>query len=72
MARKTEKKEKPTPKPCVCGKMAVIVKNEGGKMITCPDPLNCRGNLRTRWHRHEELAVTEWNGLVSSFLHTSR
>lgn len=70
--KKTEKKEKPVPKRCVCGKAAALVKTRGGKMITCPDPLNCKGNLRTRWHRHEQLAVAEWNGLVSSFRHTLR
>jgi ssDNA-binding Zn-finger/Zn-ribbon topoisomerase 1 len=64
---KSEKKEKPVPKKCVCGRGGIIVKSRAGKMISCPDPLNCKANLRTIWHSHEESAIAEWNGLVDSF-----
>lgn len=64
--KKTEKKEKPTPKRCVCGLNAAIVKTRSGKMVTCPDPLNCRANLRTTWHKHEDMAIAEWNSLIGS------
>ena len=66
--KKGEKKEKPTPKNCVCGRPALIVKAKPGKMVTCPDPMNCQGNLRTTWKKHEELAIVEWNGLVGTFI----
>ena len=61
MAKKAEKKEKPTPKKCVCGLEAVIVKNRSKKVVSCPDPLNCRGNLRTMWESGEESAINKWN-----------
>lgn len=66
--KKTEKKEKPTPKRCVCGAEAIIVKTRSGKMCTCPDPLNCRANLRTSWKSHEDLAIAERNSLVASWV----
>jgi hypothetical protein len=66
--KKGEKKEKPTPQKCVCGRPAIIVKTRHGKMATCPDPMNCPGNLRTTWKRSEDLAIIEWNGLVSTFV----
>lgn len=65
--KKTEKKTKPTPKRCVCGLEAVIVKNRGKKMVSCPDPMNCRANLRSMWKSTEEAAIVEWNGIVDSF-----
>ena len=64
-----EKKEKLVPKPCVCGRTAVIVKARGGKMITCPEPMKCKANLRTRWAGHEQTAVAEWNNLVAGYRH---
>lgn len=72
MAKKTEKEEKPTPKKCVCGLEAVIVKNRGKKMVSCPDPMNCRGNLRTTWEKGEETAIIKWNSLVDSFYSQNR
>lgn len=65
--KKTEKKEKPKPRRCVCGSAAILVKNKGKKMISCPDPINCRSNLRTMWKSKEDAAIAEWNGLVDSF-----
>lgn len=64
---KTEKKEKPKPKRCVCGSEAIIVKNRGKKMVSCPDPLNCRANLRSMWKSSQDAAIAEWNGIVDSF-----
>ena len=61
------KKEKSTPKKCVCGGKAVPVTFRGKKMVSCPNPEKCQGNLRTRWHRSIDEAVLEWNGLVDSF-----
>lgn len=66
--KKTEEKEKPTPKRCVCGAEAITVKTRHGKMISCPDPMNCPGNLRTTWKRSEILAIAEWNNLVGTFI----
>lgn len=63
-----EKKEKPTPRKCVCGKEAIIVKARPGKMVTCPDPVNCPGNLRTTWEKHEDLAIAKWNSLIGTFI----
>ena len=65
--KETEKKEKPTPKRCVCGSEAAFVKTRSGKMFTCPDPVKCKANLSTAWNKHEELAIIEWNGLVDSY-----
>lgn len=70
MDRAAKKKE--TPKLCICGRPAVTVKGRGGKMITCPDPMHCKANLRTRWRSHEETAIAEWNNLISEFEYTSR
>lgn len=53
-----EKAEKPVPKPCICGRGVTVV-NRGKKMVSCPDPCNCPGNLRTRWHGNEESAIVE-------------
>lgn len=63
------KKRKETPKNCVCGKPAVVVETRGGKMITCPNPMNCLGNIRTRWNRHEATAIAEWNNLIAEHTH---
>lgn len=45
------KEEKPTPKCCICGKPAITVQSKSMRMLTCPDPINCSGNLRTAWYR---------------------
>ena len=39
----------------------------GGRMLSCPDPLNCPGNIRTMWQKTEVQAIEEWNGLVAAF-----
>ena len=65
--KKVEEKEKPKPKRCVCGLEAITVKSKGKKLISCPDPMNCRANLRTMWKTTEDAAITEWNGLVDAF-----
>lgn len=67
--KKQEKKEKPVPKKCVCGAEAITVKTKHGKMITCPNPLRCKGNLRTTWKSNEDLAIAEWNALISDYNH---
>ena len=64
---KTTKKEKPIPKRCVCGLAAAIVNQRGKKMVTCPNPERCQGNLRTMWHGHELSAIAEWDSLVDSY-----
>lgn len=65
-------KEKVAPKMCVCGKAPVQVKSKNGKMLSCPDPVCCPGNLRTRWCRHIDTATAEWNAAVSSFKFRAR
>lgn len=67
MAKAKEKQEKPVPKPCVCGRGGCTVVNRGKKMITCPDPCNCPGNLRTMWHGNVDSAIVEWNALVAGY-----
>lgn len=65
--KKAEKKERPTPKRCVCGAEAAFVKTRSGNMFTCPDPLNCKANLYTQWNKHKDLAIVEWNGLIDQY-----
>ena len=60
-----EKDEKPVPKPCICGRGGILVVNRGKKMISCPNPISCPGNLRTLWYGNEESAIVEWNNLVA-------
>lgn len=72
MAKQAEKKEKPVPQKCICGREAVVVIMRGKKMVSCHDPLNCIGNPRTMWHGHEESAIIEWNGLIDSLRFQNR
>ncbi|MGM9659540.1 MAG: hypothetical protein ACI3WQ_02965 [Faecousia sp.] len=67
-----EKKERPVPVPCICGKAPISVCIRGGKMLTCPDPLNCSANIRTRWTKHMDSATAEWNLLVQNYRHIKR
>lgn len=41
-------------------------------MITCPDPLNCRANLRTGWMGHESMVIAEWNNLVNEYIQKNK
>lgn len=70
--KKAVKQEKPVPKRCVCGREAVFVRTRSGKMYTCPNPANCKANLRTAWHKHEDLAITQWNSLVDGYYAKAR
>lgn len=63
-----EKKEKPGPRECVCGKMPVLVSVRGGRMLSCPDPVKCSANLRTMWQKSEIQAMEEWNSLVTGYI----
>lgn len=67
-----EKKDKPTPVRCVCGREAAVLVFRGKKMISCPNPEKCVGNFRTLWKSHKEEAVAEWNSIINSFQHTMR
>jgi len=67
MAKAKEKQEKPVPKPCICGRGGIIVRSRSKKMVTCPDPVHCPGNLRSMWHGNEEAAIVEWNNLVAGY-----
>lgn len=62
-----ESKKEIVPVWCVCGKDACVVKMKGLKMVSCPNPERCRGNIRSTWNRNEEAAIVEWNNLVESF-----
>lgn len=64
--KRTEKKEKPSPDRCVCGKEAVIIRFHGKKMVSCPNPEKCTGSLRTPWLGSEDEAVLRWNTEVKS------
>ena len=70
--KKTEKKQKPVPKRCVCGAEAIVVKTRAGKMVSCPNPIGCVANLRTTWKSNEDSAINEWNGLIDSFYAKNR
>ena len=70
--QKKEKQEKPVPKKCVCGAMPISVTKRGGLMLSCPNPVKCPGNFRTRWVKGELTAITEWNCFVSEFKHTAK
>ena len=66
-----KKKEKPVPDQCICRKMPVDVKTRKGVMLTCPSPMKCPANLRTRWHKGIDSAVVEWNNLIFEYRHIS-
>ena len=61
-----QKKEKPVPICCICGKKGVTVESDQ-KMVSCQDPENCVGNFRTVWHSSEDAAIAEWNTLIRSY-----
>ena len=61
------KKEKSVPLRCACGAEACVVKVKGKKMVSCPNPERCVGNLRTTWNRSEDEAIAEWNNIVTGF-----
>lgn len=65
--QKKEKKEKPVPICCICGKKGIPVKFRSKKMVSCQDPENCVGNFRTAWHSSEDAAIVEWNTLIQSY-----
>lgn len=65
-------KEHPVPVPCICGKMPAYVCIRGGKMLTCPEPLRCPANIRTRWAKDVDSATAEWNALVQNYKYTKR
>ncbi len=67
-----EEKEKPIPKKCACGSMPISVTKRGGIMLSCPNPVKCPRNLRTRWVKGELTAILEWNCVVSEFKHTAK
>lgn len=70
--KQTEKKT--VPKPCICGRPAVMVKSKSGKMFTCSDPLRCSRNIRTAWHRSggADGMIIEWNRLVDQAKYEER
>lgn len=61
---KEGKKEKLVPVRCVCGRAGVTVRFGSKKMVSCADPMNCVGNLRTCWHSSIDNAIMEWNVLI--------
>lgn len=63
-----EKKKKPRPRECACGKAPILVSVRGGRMLSCPDPVKCPANLRTMWQKSEIQAVEEWNSLVAGYI----
>lgn len=65
-----EEMPKPTLSRCVCGRQAIDVRHKGKKMISCPNPEKCIGNLRTQWHGRMDDAIREWEKLVNSFEYT--
>ena len=70
--KKSEKKEKPTPKKCVCGAAPITVKARAGHMVTCPDLANCSANMRSAWQKNLDLAIADWNTQVDSFISARR
>lgn len=70
--KKAEKKEKPTPKRCVCGAEGITVKTRHGKMVTCPNPVRCSQGPRTACNNSEDAAIVEWNTLIRSLIEKSK
>ena len=64
MKKENEKKEKPTPKRCVCGKFGILVVHKGKKMVSCPNPCACSANRRTAWMKNADEAIAAWNNDV--------
>lgn len=64
--QKKPKKEKVEPVKCICGSPPAIVRNRGKKLVSCPNPVKCKGNICTNWHPNEEAAVVQWNALVAA------
>lgn len=69
---KTAPREKTEPVRCVCGAPPAVVRNRGKKLLSCPNPLRCKGNFCTIWHPNEEAAVAQWNALISAALLQSK
>lgn len=70
MKTKTEKKKeerKETPRKCVCGKRAYMVKHKGKYMYACIDIMNCA--MRSRWCSSEESAIKSWNAIIDEERH---
>ena len=67
-----EKKQDEAPVLCACGSEAVIVVYHGKKMVSCPNPEKCIGNLRTQWYGSKKEAIAVWNTTVNSFKFTRR
>ena len=61
---KKEKPEKPKPRRCKCGELAVVVHVRGKKMVSCSNPERCFGNFRTQWRKSVDGAIAEWNVLM--------
>ena len=62
-----EKKERPVPNRCICGKQPADVRMRGKVMLSCPAPIKCPANLRTRWHKGVDSAIVEWNCMISEY-----
>lgn len=67
MVEKIEKTKNSPLKKCVCGRQPCIVVHKGKKMVSCPNPMVCKGNIRTGWKSNKEAAIDEWNKAVDSF-----
>lgn len=61
--KKQEPKEKQEPKPCKCGKPALVVRKVGGYVISCPKPEDCKGNYFAS-ARTKGIAIANWNLIV--------
>ena len=59
-----ETKEKAVPLRCVCGSSAAVVYFKSKKMVSCPNPEMCRLGPKTIWHKTEQDAIKDWNGII--------
>ncbi len=50
-------------KPCKCGKPALVVRKVGGYVISCPNPIACKGNCFTS-AKTKDVAMKNWNLIV--------
>ncbi len=59
--KKTDEK---TPVKCICGRVPVIVRSGGKRMVSCSAPNSC--SMRTGWLGNESEAVGVWNTMVET------
>lgn len=69
-AKPPKKKEKPTPKPCTCGRLPVAARARGrGWIVACPAVNGCTNCTTSGWWPTQDQAVEKWNTAVMALLY---